>query len=343
MYKDFARLVSLLFLAAILLGFSSTIYATGLVKGIYLTQETAENTSYIKYLIHQCKAVGITTMVVDVEIPSKQLQNNVALIKSNHLNYVARVIVFPDGGKPEQIASQAYWEKRYKLVKAGIDYGATEIQLDYIRYSSKQKASPENAKNILKVAQWFKQKLKEEKIPLQLDIFGIASFGESKNIGQNVRLLAQAADVLCPMLYPSHFDPYLEHARTPYETILNALNAIREQFDYEIPVKIYAYIELSNYRYPLSGAKRTAYIQAQIKAVKDAHIDGWYAWSAHNKYEYLFHILEAENKMPQDPLHRILEAHAKVKNNENTAMPLAYFNSNNDPRMWPLTARYFVY
>ncbi len=175
-----------------------------------------------------------------------------------------------------------------------------------------------------------------------MDVFGIASFGESKHIGQDLKLLAQAADVLCPMVYPSHFDPYLFHARRPYETIFGALSALREQFNNKVPVKIYAYIELSNYRYPLSGAKRTAYIQAQMKAVKDAKADGWYAWSAHNKYDYLFRILEAENKMPQDPLHKIMQAHIEIKKDDINVVKVPLANLNNNPTLWPMTARYFI-
>jgi len=132
MYKVITRLVFLFIFAA----FNTTIYANNLVKGIYLTQGTAENTTYLTYLIQHSKAVGITTFVVDMELPSKQLQKNVALIKNNHLNYVARIVVFPEGGKHEQIISQAYWEKRYKLVQTAVAYGASEIQLDYLRYSA---------------------------------------------------------------------------------------------------------------------------------------------------------------------------------------------------------------
>jgi hypothetical protein len=163
-------------------------YATAkpkLVQGIYLTQGTFEDTKYLSYLIMRAQKVGITTFIIDLERPSAKFKNNVDLLKHSNIQYVARIVVFPDGGNPDQIASPTYWAKRYELIKHAVAYGASEIQLDYIRYNTKQPASPENAKNILKVLQWYKAQLAPSNIPLQADVFGIASFGESKHIGQS--------------------------------------------------------------------------------------------------------------------------------------------------------------
>jgi hypothetical protein len=290
MCKAHLRLALLLLLTLLSLGVSGTASA-GLVKGIYLTQTTMEDTKYLNYLIEHAKAVGINTFIVDMEIPSKLYQKNVALLKENNIQYIARVVVFPQGGHPGQITSPAYWAKRYHLIDTAMNYGANQIQLDYIRYNVHTKASSENAKNILKVVQYYKEKVSERGIPLQADVFGISSFGESKHIGQNLRLMAQSLDAICPMVYPSHFEPFREHAVTPYDTIYKSLRALRSQFNYQMPVKLYAYIEISNYRYPLPGVKRRNYIIAEMKAVRDAGADGWYVWSAHNYYDYLFRLM----------------------------------------------------
>ena len=55
------------------------------IKGIYVTQYNLENTAYLKYLIKHAKAAGIDTFVVDLELPSKRYQNNIALLKENGL------------------------------------------------------------------------------------------------------------------------------------------------------------------------------------------------------------------------------------------------------------------
>lgn len=272
----------------------SSIANAALVKGIYITQSTLENTSTINYLITQAKKSGIDTFIVDLERPSKLYQNNIALLKSNNITYVARIVMYPDGGTHEQITSESYWEKKYELMKYAIGCGAQQIQMDYIRYNTKQGPSSEHAKNVLKVIEWYKERLAKQSIPLQVDVFGIASFGEAKHIGQNIKLFATAANAICPMVYPSHYEPFKEHAVTPYKTIYNSLMAIKDQFDGKpLPFKLYPYIELSNYRYPLSKEKKLDYIYAQIQAVEAAGADGWYAWSPHNHYDNLFTVLQS--------------------------------------------------
>lgn len=59
-------------------------------------------------------------------------------------------------------------------------------------------------------------------------------------------------------------------------------------------VKIIAYIEMYNFRFPLRRNNKKKYIAKEIKAVRDADVDGWYAWSANNKYRLLFSLLQAK-------------------------------------------------
>ena len=85
------------------------------VKGIYVTQYNLENTAFLNHLIKHAKSSGIDTFVVDLELPSTRYKNNIALLKANHINYIARIIMFPDGGKADQIKNPAYWQRKYKL------------------------------------------------------------------------------------------------------------------------------------------------------------------------------------------------------------------------------------
>lgn len=275
----------------LLLAFYGSQAMAGLVKGIYLTQSTLENTKMLNYLITRAKSVGITTFVVDLERPSKRYENNIALLKSNNISYVARVVIFPHGGTTEQVANTAFWQSKFDLMQRAVSYGADQIQLDYIRFNTARGASSQHAEKIFKIIQWYKDRLPPN-IPLQVDVFGEASFGESKHIGHNIQLFSRAVDAICPMVYPSHYEPYREHAVTPYETVYASIMSIKEQFNNKMTMKLYPYIELSNYRYPMSHEKKLAYIYAQIKAVEDAGADGWYAWSPRNKYDNLFHVLE---------------------------------------------------
>lgn len=284
-------LISIMLMVALCL-FNSEAIAKTFVKGIYINQTTAENTAYLSSLIKQSKQVGINTFVIDLERINPSYIKNINLVKNSGIDYVARIVIFPGGGDDSQVKNKAYWEKRYRLVNEAIKLGANEIQLDYIRYTHKRTASAQNSKNIHEVIKWFKNRVAQHKVPLQIDVFGIASFGESKHIGQNLVLFSETVDGMNPMVYPSHFEPYKVHAKQPYKTVYTALMSIRKQFNNQpLNFKLIPYIELSNYRYSLSKPQKIQYIKDQIRASEDAKADGWYFWSAGNLYQNLFDIL----------------------------------------------------
>lgn len=262
-------------------------------QGIYINEGTMQNVHKLQYLINQSKAVGINTFVVDYHHGSRAYQQNINLVKQAGIKYVARIVVFPNGAKHAEVLSLPYREGKYMLVQRAVALGADGIQLDYVRYNTSQKASSRNAENIYQVVKWFKTRLQAQNIPLEIDVFGVTSFGDSLHIGQSVKLFAGSVDALCPMVYPSHFEPYLKFAKMPYYVVRNSLESLREQFYGDIPFKIYAYIELSNYRYPLSRDEKLDYILEQLLAVKDSQIDGWYAWSPNNQYNNLFLLLKS--------------------------------------------------
>lgn len=262
------------------------------VRGIYVTQNTLERTAAIKYLIQRSKEVGINTFVIDFRRMTRRYRRNIVLVKQAHIKYVARIVVFPHGGTNSQIRSQKYWQGKYKLAEQALSLGAAEIQLDYVRYKPSNQASSQNARDIYQVIKYFYDHLQARGIPLQIDVFGIATQGEAKNIGQNLLLFANAVDAMCPMVYPSHYEPYPRYSRQPYYTVFTALKALHKQFDGDIPFKVYPYVEASNYRYRHSGQAKLQYIYAQIKAVQDSNVNGWYVWSPNNKYGYLFRVLK---------------------------------------------------
>ncbi len=260
------------------------------VRGIYVTESSMVDTPYLTYLVNHAKAVGINTFVVDMDGASKVYEKNVQLLKQNGIHYVARIVIFPNGGTPERVHSIPYREKKYRLVQTAIAYGADAIQLDYIRYNTAQGSSSRHAVDINNVIGWFRQRIPQH-IPLQIDVFGIASFGEEKNIGQSLPLIARNADVLCPMNYPSHFEPFAKHSKDPYGTIYTAMTALKKQFNNRLPVKVIVWIEASNYRYAYSAAYKQKYLAAQMKAVHDSGAHGWYVWSPSNYYDNLFRMM----------------------------------------------------
>jgi len=276
------------FLPALSLPKSTTFFS----HGIYLTQDTAQNIQKLNYLIRQAKVFHIDTFVIDMNYPNKQYAHNIKRVEENGLRYVARIVVFPDGGRHAQIIDQRIWEKKLALAKEAIRLGASGIQLDYIRYRAEHPGSPEKAKNIFPVVQFFQKNLAKYNVELQMDIFGIAAHGPAHTIGQDPLVFAHIVHAFCPMVYPSHYEPFRHHAVRPYETIFNSITSLKKKLHSFPHVKIYAYIELYNYRYPLSPPEKINYIRAEIKATHDSGANGWYAWSPRNLYDPLFQALK---------------------------------------------------
>ena len=272
-------------------------------QGIYLTQNSILRTQFLKQTIEQAKQAGINTFVIDMDKVTPKYDKNIQLVLKNHIKYIARIVVFPEGGNTIQVITKPFWQSKFLLMEHAIHLGATTIQLDYIRFHTRRKASGDNAKKIAHVISWYQQQLKPYHIPLQASLFGITAYDPSSVIGQDLKYFANKLEGVCLMAYPSHFEPYQIHVHEPYQTIYNAITATKQQFNNHPPFKIYPYIELSNYRYQLSGKERITYIYQQIKAAKDSGSAGWYAWSPSNNYNRLFQLLDCYPKHQYSDCH----------------------------------------
>jgi len=269
------------------------------VRGIYVHQHSAQSPKKLRYLIDNALKVGLNTFVVDLWSRNAEYARGIKTIQDAGLKYVPRITIFPDGASPEQVNDRALLEKRWSYIEYALSLGAKDIQLDYIRFSSKNEESPENAGKILEVLRFFRQRIEARGARMQIDIFGEVSYGPSIRIGQDIHRFAPELDAVCPMLYPSHFEPYMQTAKTPYRTVHGALTALERQTKNN-PIPVYAYIEPFNYRYKMSDAERAIYLEAQLQAVLDSNAQGFYVWSVGNYYDILFNLLQQRARQRGD-------------------------------------------
>src|SRR3990167_1243083 len=94
-------------------GLCSQTYAFS--RGIYLTQDTEQNSAKLATLIQKAKQYNIDTFVVDINIPSKIYAKNISKILASGIHYVARVVIFPHGGTHAQVTNRSIWAKRLTL------------------------------------------------------------------------------------------------------------------------------------------------------------------------------------------------------------------------------------
>lgn len=289
---NYTNLYSKLMIIVLLL-IISTMPCFATIKGIYLTQSTLSSPKKMNYFIKQAKKHNINTFVIDIWAKSKRYKKNIKNVMKHNIHVVSRIVIFPKGATSAQANSQRIINKRLALAKYVLNMGVKEIQLDYIRYKPQQPRSYQNTRRIHQVIKQFRKLTDKYGAKLQIDIFGVVAHRPNHNIGQDVGLFANTVDTFCPMVYPSHYEPYRIHAKTPYKTIYNSLSSMKKQLKKANKTnrKVVAYIEVYNYRYPMSFTQKVRYIREQIRATKAAGIAGWYAWSPRNQYQALFRAL----------------------------------------------------
>jgi hypothetical protein len=105
-----------------------------------------------------------------------------------------------------------------ELVGEGLDAGADEIQLDYVRFpvtgegiESTKLPNPKNGDRF-KLIRDFVRKVHEvtkaRGVPLSLDLFGVTATGDREDkekLGQDIAMLGAECEALSPMSYPSHY------------------------------------------------------------------------------------------------------------------------------------------
>jgi len=119
------------------------------------------------------------------------------------------------------------------------------------------------------------------------DIFGYTLFvSDDLGIGQNAVRLAPHYDVLCPMVYPSHFPAgsiaVPGHPNdSPYETIQISMAVGADRFG-GVAAGLRPWLQ--DFSLPGMTPYGTAQVRAQIDAAEAAGTGGWMLWGPDNVY-----------------------------------------------------------
>lgn len=200
--------------------------------------------------------------------------------------------------------NEEVWEYLTDVALAAADMGFDEIQYDYVRFPIGNEAetadygvdiqSYPKEQAIMNFLDYATERLHEKGIPVTADVFGtiIGSAIDVEQVGQDYVGLGSTVDVLCPMIYPSHygkgvfgFDVPDAH---PYDTVYAALMASKNELagiadDDRAVVRPWLQAFTATW---VSG--HITYggdeIREQIQAVYDAGYEEWILWNASNRY-----------------------------------------------------------
>ncbi len=247
-------------------------------------------------------------------------------LKSNGIYSVARIVTFKDEklyngyngkyaiknrdtGAPWKGAPGEFWVDPYsefvhdynislamELEKSGFN----EIQFDYIRFPSDGplhlckfsfQSDQETYKSEILID--FLKKAKHSlNIPVSVDIYGFNSWYYFGNmIGQDMEDLSWTVDVICPMVYPSHFGGsfYRKYSQSvrPYRLLHDG--GIRAMKMVNRRILLRPYIQGFNLMSPTWGP---GYIRDQIKGARESGCSGYTIWNAKGDYDVPYKALK---------------------------------------------------
>lgn len=243
-----------------------------------------------------------------------------AVLKEKGIFPIARIVAFKDpviaAAKPEWAVrdtrggiwtddkgmawvdpyNRQYWDYLIDLAREAIELGFEEIQFDYVRFTSDGNIStcvyPFNTRVphedlIAEFLRYARERLAAHGKPIAADIFGLStSLANDIGIGQKFEKVAAAVDVVCPMVYPSHYgpgnfgldDPDLH----PYTTVFNGVSdGVRRLRQMGSQTIMRPWLQA----FSLNNPYKREQLQAQIKAVQDAGATEWLFWNPRCHYK----------------------------------------------------------
>ncbi len=257
----------------------------------------------------------------------EKMKELVQHMKNNGIFLIARIVVFKDPayakahperaivykdtgelyyGKYKVPWASAYdrelWKYNVLVSKKAVEVGFDEIQYDYVRFPeltkeqqarvNLRKVTDESfAEAIHKFVKYAKNELKGYNVLLAADVFGLVPTAiDDVGIGQYWEAISNVVDVICPMIYPSHYangffgltvpDAY------PYETIYKATKDVFwRNNNIPTPAIYRPWIQSFTATWvPGHITYGEAEIKKQIKALKDLGVNSYMLWNASNRY-----------------------------------------------------------
>ncbi len=203
-------------------------------------------------------------------------------------------------GKPWVDAhNDSVWVYAAEIAREAVELGFAEIQFDYVRFPDEPphrlnravypaKREGETARtSLVRHLKLLRDRVQPLGVPFTVDVFGLTTSTEGGlGIGQNWEDLIQVADVVLPMVYPSHYrrGSYgLPHPNSqPYTVVRRALqDGVRRAAVVPEAARIRPYLQAFTLGRPRYTA---AEVRAQIAAVEDTGLSEWILWNARGVY-----------------------------------------------------------
>jgi hypothetical protein len=186
-----------------------------------------------------------------------------------------------------------------ELARAGVD----EVQFDYVRYPTNGwegglPADPggtaaRRQATITSFLSTARDTLDRYGVKISADLYGIMAWDQVEDLaltGQHVPSIASLVDIICPMIYPSHFGPGFEGRKRPGDDpgyfIAEGTRRFRDLADGQAQIR--PWLQAFPYRVTRFDGD---YIRIQITAARGAGGEGWCLWNPSCRYDVALAVL----------------------------------------------------
>jgi hypothetical protein len=258
-------------------------------------------TKWLPALVDTLNAHGIYSIARIVVFKDRMLAEKKPELAIRHAN--GEVWKDNKGGPWVNPYDRRVWDYNIAIAKEALDMGFGELQWDYVRFPDVTNSaravmrypgsdSVTRADNIRAFIAYSKAQLAEYRVPVTADVFGLSTHLEGDiEIGQNWERVISVADVVLPMVYPSHYASglygFARPIQNPYQIVRLAVTDAVERTRFVKdstggPVgEVMPWLEAMSIRGADYGP---AEIRAQIQATYDAGAKSWALWNPGSKF-----------------------------------------------------------
>jgi len=196
--------------------------------------------------------------------------------------------------------NDSVWAYAADLAREAIELGFREIQFDYVRFPDEPAAVLASARftarrngetkraAVRRQLQLLADEVKPLGVPFTIDVFGLTTNAVVDiGVGQVWEDLVQVADVVLPMVYPSHYrrGAYnISHPNSePYRTVRLAVrDGLTRNLEIPVAAEVRPYLQA----FTLGRPRYTSHeIREQIRAVEDLGLKSWVLWNPRSVYQ----------------------------------------------------------
>ena len=275
--------------------------STAIPLALEIGADTRPATTWMPALIDTLQAHGIYSIARIVVFKDRQLAERKPEFAIRHAN--GGVWRDKKGGAWVNPYDRRVWAYNVAIAREALDMGFSELQWDYVRFPDVTahmrevmrypgSDSVSRADNIRDFIRYSKEQLRDYQVPVTADVFGLVTHLEGDvDIGQHWETVISTADVVLPMVYPSHYSTglygFARPLANPYEVVRLATTDAMErrrfvQDSARVAVgEVMPWLEAMSIR----GAHyQAAEVREQIQAVYDAGAKSWSLWNPGSRY-----------------------------------------------------------